>query len=56
MKEYNILTADSLEHAEQVMNDTAQAGWRVAGTTCWQPFVQFKFAITLERDTDAPNS
>ena len=55
MKEYKILTADDLEQAEQVMNDMAQAGWRVVGTAVWQPLFQMKFAITLERDTDAPN-
>ena len=38
MYEYKILTADSLEQAEQVMNDMAQVGWRVVGTTRWNPF------------------
>ena len=51
MKEYKILKARDLEHAEQVMNDMAQAGWRVAGTTSWRPFAKEEFVITLERDT-----
>ena len=38
LKEYKILTADSLEQAEQVMNDMAQVGWRVVGTTAWSPW------------------
>ena len=28
MKEYKILTVNSLEQAEQVMNDMARAGWQ----------------------------
>ena len=51
MKEYKILKARDLEHAEQVMNDMAQAGWRVAGTTYWRGFASYDFVITLERDT-----
>ncbi len=50
MKEYKILKARDLEHAEEVMNDMAQAGWRVAGTTCWRSFANYEFVITLERD------
>lgn len=50
MKEYKILKATSLDHAEQVMNDMAQAGWRVVGTTTWQPLSQYLFIITLERE------
>ena len=50
MKEYRLLTAHDLEQAEQVMNDMAQAGWRVVGTTAWQPRFQIQFVITLERD------
>ena len=50
MKEYKILTADNPEHAEQVMNDMAQAGWRVVGTTTWQPRFSIPFVITLERE------
>ena len=50
MKEYKILTADSLEQAEQVMNDMAQVGWRVVGTTVWSPWGKYQFVITLERD------
>ena len=49
-KEYKILTADSLEQAEQVMNDMAQVGWRVVGTTAWSPWGGHQFVITLERD------
>ena len=33
MKEYKILTANSLEQAEQVMNDMAQAGWETVSFT-----------------------
>lgn len=47
LKEYKILTADSLE---QVMNDMAQVGWRVVGTTAWSPWGGYQFVITLERD------
>ena len=50
MREYKILTATDLEHAEQVMNDMAPAGWRVVGTTTWNAFLQYQFVITLERD------
>ena len=50
MKEYKILTANSLEQAEQVMNDMAQVGWRVVGTTVWSPWGGHQFVITLERD------
>ncbi len=50
LKEYKILTADSLEQAEQVMNDMAQVGWRVVGTTVWSPWGGHQFVITLERD------
>ena len=50
MYEYKILTADSLEQAERVMNDMAQVGWRVVGTTRWNPFLAtYQFVITLER-------
>ena len=45
MREYKILTANVLE----------QAGWRVVGTTVWQPRFQIKFVIPLGQDTDAPN-
>ena len=51
MMEYKILTADNPEQAEQVMNDMAQAGWRVVGTTAWQPRFQVKFVFTLERES-----
>ena len=54
MNEYKILTADNLEQAEQVMNDMAQAGWRVVGTTTWELPFQVDFVITLERES--PNS
>ena len=50
MQEYKILTVTDLEHAEQVMNDMAPAGWRVVGTTTWNSFLQYQFVITLERD------
>ena len=50
MKEYKILTAEDMESAEQVMNDMAQAGWRVVGTTPWHPVFQYLFVITLERE------
>lgn len=51
MKEYKILTTDDPQHAERVMNDMAQAGWRVVGTTTWQPRFPIKVVITLERES-----
>lgn len=50
MKEYRILKADDLEHAQKVMNDMAQVGWRVVGTTTWHPGFSYQFVITFERD------
>lgn len=50
VKEYKILKAVDLEQAEAVMNDMAQAGWKVAGTTTWSPLSQYYFIITLERE------
>ncbi|MGI5962741.1 MAG: DUF4177 domain-containing protein [Lawsonibacter sp.] len=50
MKEYKVLTANDLKHAEQVMNDMAQAGWQVVGTTIWNSMFQYQFVITLERE------
>ena len=50
MKEYKVLTANDLQHAEQVMNDMAPAGWRVVGTTTWNPMFKYLFVITFERD------
>ncbi|WP_329737420.1 hypothetical protein [Clostridium phoceensis] len=54
MREYKILSADSLEQAEQVMNDMALAGWR---TTSLTPYpagfpvgVSYLFAVVLERE------
>ena len=54
MKEYKILTTDNPEHAEQVMNDMALAGWR---TTSLTPYpagfpagVSYLFAVVLERE------
>ena len=48
MLEYKILTADSLE---QVMNDMAQAQWRVISLTAYPAILNDRFAITLERET-----
>ena len=50
MKEYKILKADSLEHAEKVMNDMAQVGWSVVSTSAWAPMMSYQLAITFERD------
>ena len=56
MKEYKILTANSLEQAEQVMNDMARAGWQTVSFTpdpftCPAGFpVGASYAIVLERD------
>ena len=50
MLEYKILTADSLEQAEQVMNDMAQAQWRVISLTAYPTLLNDRFAITLERE------
>ena len=56
MLEYKILTAHSLEQAEQVMNDMARAGWRTVSFTP-DPFsfpagfpVSASYAIVLERE------
>ena len=56
MKEYKILTAHSLEQAEQVMNDMARAGGRTVSFTP-APFsfpagfpVGASYAIVLERE------
>ena len=56
LKEYKILTANSLEQAEQVMNDMARAGWRTvsfapdpAGFPTGFP-VGLRYAIVLERE------
>ena len=56
MLEYKILTAHSLEQAEQVMNDMARAGWRTVSFTP-DPFsfpaglpVGASYAIVLERE------
>ena len=51
MMEYRIFTAGNPEQAEPVMNGMTQAGWRVVGTTTWQPRFQLKFVITLERES-----
>ena len=56
MKEYKLLKARDLEHAEQVMNDMAQAGWRVVSTTSWHAFASYEFIITLERDAHTVQS
>ena len=50
MLEYKILTADSLEQAEQVMNDMAQAQWRVISLTAYPAILNDRFATTLERE------
>ena len=51
LKEYKILTADSLEQAEQVMNDMAQAGWEtVSFTPDSYSFPRLQYAIVLERE------
>ena len=54
MREYKILSADSLEQAEQVLHDLALAGWR---TTSLPPYpagfpagVSYLFAVVLERE------
>ena len=54
VREYKILSADSLQQAEQVMNDMALAGWR---TTSLTPYpagfpagVSYLFAVVLERE------
>ena len=56
MREYKILSADSLEQAEQVMNDMAQAGWETVSFTP-DPYgfpggfpVGVNYAIVLERE------
>lgn len=56
MLEYKILTAHSLEQAEQVMNDMARAGWRTVSFTP-DPFsfpagfpVGASYATVLERE------
>ena len=56
MKEYKLLKARDLEHAEQVMNDMAQAGWQVIGTTSWNSFAHYEFIITLQRDIQNSHS
>ena len=48
--EYKILTADTLEQAEQVMNDMARAGWRTVSLTSYPALLNERFAITLERE------
>ena len=48
--EYKILTADTLEQAEQVMNDMARAGWRTVSLTSYPAILNERFAITLERE------
>ena len=54
MKEYKILTADSLEQAEQVMNDMARAGWQTVSFTPYPAGfpvgVSYLFAVVLERE------
>ena len=51
MREYKILSADSLEQAEQVMNDMALAGWRtVSFTPDSYSFPRLQYAIVLERE------
>ena len=50
MKEYKVLKTLDLDHAEQVMNNMAQVGWRVVGTTDWHPMFNNFFIITLERE------
>ncbi len=50
MKEYKILEANSLEHAEAVMNEMAQAGWRTVGFTAFQTIRDQHFAVALERE------
>ena len=48
--EYKILSADTLEQAEQVMNDMARAGWRTVSLTSYPALLNERFAITLERE------
>ena len=50
MKEYKILTATSLEQAEQVMNDMAQAGWETVSTALWPAPLSPQLAVTLVRE------
>ncbi len=50
MKEYKILETENLEHAEAVMNDMAQAGWRTVGFTAFQTLLDQHFAVALERE------
>ena len=54
MREYKILSADSLEQAEQVMNDMARAGWRTTSLTPdpagFPAGVSYLFAVVLERE------
>ncbi len=50
MKEYKVLEANSLEHAEAVMNDMARAGWRTVGFTAFQSMMDQHFAVALERE------
>ena len=51
MKKYKILTASSLDQAEQVMNDMAQAGWEVVSTALWPVPLSQHLAITLARES-----
>ena len=54
MLEYRSLTANSLEQAQQVMNDMAQASWRtVSFSPCPSGFpagISLVYAIVLERE------
>jgi len=50
MKRYKILKARSPEHAEELMNDMAKAGWTVAATCVWSPLAAYQLLITFERD------
>ena len=58
MREYKILSADSLEQAEQVMNDMALAGWRTASLTPYPAGfpagVSYLFAVVLARERGSP--
>ena len=57
LNEYKILTANSLEQAEEVMNDMARAGWQtVSFAPCPSGFpagISFVYAIVLEREASS---
>lgn len=56
MKEYKVLPADSPEHAEQVMNDMARAGWEVVSTSLWPAAFGCHLLITPAQEQGIPNS